>query len=440
MTDIDASSGADLKRGGAVRRTLRNAGWLLGGKSVGGIFSLVYLGLAARSLGLKDFGEFALILSFGQAVAMIAQFQTAEVVIRYGAAHLGDQRLDRFAKLLGFAAGLDALSALACVALSLGAAALFGPLVGVKPDDQWRAAIFAASFFASIRGAPVGVLRLLDRFDIAALSETALPASRLVAAVACYFLFPTVDGFLIAWALAELLTTLVLWVAALALLSRRHAIGAWRPHLRAHEADNPGVWRFAWFTNFASSVSFIWQHAGTLAVGWGAGPAEAGAFRVAMQIAQSLSKPVVSLSRAAFPELTQVALRDGGKATTRLVSKLSLVAGAAGLAAVVLVALTGGALLTLFVGKEFAFAKDILLLLTIAAAIEFWGFAQEPAMLAMGRPGAALAARAIVGVAYLALLIILLLQYGPIGAAAAAIAGRLVHRIVMTVLLHRRKS
>jgi O-antigen/teichoic acid export membrane protein len=421
-----------------LRRSLKNAAWLLGGKGVGGLFSLVYLGLAARSLGVEKFGEFALILSFGQAVAMIAQFQTSEIIIKFGAEHLAQGRHDRFVRILRFSALLDLASALACAALAILAVLTIGPLVGLPDEARFRSAVFGASFLVSLRGAPVGVLRLLDRFDIAALSETVLPATRLAAAVAAYAFAPTVDGYLIAWASAELATTLAVWIASRRELARRNIAARVPPFaFGAVATDNPGLWRFAWFTNFASSISFLWQHAGTLAVGWGAGPTAAGGFRVAMQIAQSLSKPAVSLSRAVFPEFAHMAAAEGGKAVARFAWRLSVVAGLAGLAAVALVAAAGPLILTVVAGREFAFAANLLLLLTIAAAIEFWGFGQEPALLTLGRPGAVLALRAGTGLAYVALLLALLSVYGAIGAAAAAVIGRIVYRAVMTLALAR---
>lgn len=421
-----------------MRRAIRNAGWLLGGKGVGGLFSLIYLGLAARSLGVEAFGAFALVLSFGQAVASLAQFQTSEVMIRYGAPHLAESRHDRFKRLLSFAAMLDLFSALACIVISTLAVLVIGNLVGLGTEDKWRAAVFGASSLLSLRGAPIGVLRLLDRFDVAALSETVLPASRLVAAGLCYVLAPSVDGFLLAWACAELITTIALWFAAHRQLKRRHAdLAGFSREAFAAIRENADLWRFAWFTNFASSIGFLWQHAPTLAVGWGAGSATAGGFRAAQQLAQSLSKPAVSLSRAVFPELTQLAVNGGGKEVVRFASKLSVFAGAAGLAAILLVALAGPWLLLIVFGSEFAFANDLLLLLTIAAAIDLWGFGQEPALLAIGRPGAVLVARASTGLAFVSLLIGMLLHYGPIGAATAAIIGRLAYRIVTTILLRR---
>ncbi|NWG90892.1 MAG: lipopolysaccharide biosynthesis protein, partial [Parvularculaceae bacterium] len=371
-----------------MRRSLLNAGWLLGGKGVGGIFSLIYLGLAARTLGVDAFGAFALILAFGQAVAGVVQFQTAEVLIRFGARHLAEERIDRFLRIVSFSALLDLGSAAACAAFAIAAVTFLGGPIGLSAADQLRAAVFGASFLFSLRGTPIGILRLLDRFDVAALSETVLPACRLIAALLCFFFAPTVDGFLAAWACAELVTTVTLWLAALRQLAKRNIeFGALPPGVAGVASENAGLWRFAWFTNFASPITFLWQQAPPLAVGWGAGPAAAGGFRVAQQLAQSLSKPVVSLSRAAFPEFANLAVRHGGGAVVKFSNKLSSLAAIAGLGAVAVVAAFGKQLLSIIFGPEFAFADTLLLLLTIAAAIDFWGFGQEPALLALARPG-----------------------------------------------------
>lgn len=424
--------------GRRIRRALRNAAWLLGGKSVGGVFSLVYLGLAARTLGVDEFGAFALTLAFGQAVAGIAQFQTADVMINYGARHLEDRAADRFSRVLTFSALLDAASAAACAIIAAASVLLLGEALGLSPDERLRTAAFGASFLFSLRGTPIGVLRLLDRFDIAAASETVLPACRLAAAAACYFLAPSVAGFLIAWALAEFATTVVIWISALLILrKRRLAVGLGKFRYEIVMEENRGVWRFAWFTNLTSSVAFLWQQAPTLAVGWGVGAGPAGGFRIAQQLAQSLSKPVVSLSRAIFPEFTQLAIRHGGGAVAKFASRISTVAAIAGAIAVALVALFGKEIITLVVGADYAFADKLFLLLTIAAAIEFWGVGQEPALMAMNRAGLVFAARATMGLAFLVLLIALLLMFGATGAAVAAVISRLAYRIVTTILLHR---
>src|SRR3546814_2806880 len=57
---------ARLPRG--VRAAARNLGWLLASRGVLAVLSLVYLGVATRTLGAADFGRFALITGASQAI------------------------------------------------------------------------------------------------------------------------------------------------------------------------------------------------------------------------------------------------------------------------------------------------------------------------------------------------------------------------------------
>jgi Na+-driven multidrug efflux pump len=78
-------------------------------------------------------------------------------------------------------------------------------------------------------------------------------------------------------------------------------------------------------------------------------------------------------------------------------------------------------LLVTVAGPAYAFTAPFLLLLTLAAVIEFSGFALEPAVVALGRPGTALAARVAASLLFVVLLFLLLDRYGPVGAPVAAI-------------------
>lgn len=86
-----------------------------------------------------------------------------------------------------------------------------------------------------------------------------------------------VIAFLVAWALAELLSTLALWLAAAHELARRdldrRPRGGW---LKTVVRENPGIWRFAWFANAAATLALAWRQVGTLAVGIAASPAAGG--------------------------------------------------------------------------------------------------------------------------------------------------------------------
>src|SRR3546814_13033080 len=73
---------------GGVRAAARNLGWLLASRGVLAVLSLVYLGVATRTLGAADFGRFAPFTGASQAIAVLVGFQTWQIVVRYGADHL----------------------------------------------------------------------------------------------------------------------------------------------------------------------------------------------------------------------------------------------------------------------------------------------------------------------------------------------------------------
>jgi O-antigen/teichoic acid export membrane protein len=428
--------------GGPLKRTVVNAGWLLSGKGVGGLLSIVYLALATRSLGVAGFGEFMLVLTYAQAIAYLVQFQSWQTVIRYGAVHVAERRGDRLRSLLAFTVALDLGGAFVGAAVAAAGAWLLGPLLEWTPPEQERAAMFgAALLLLSLRATPTGILRLFGRFATATAAETALPLMRLVGALVAWRSGTGITGFLLAWAFAEAACNAGMWLAAGRTLRSETPDGAnWRSaSLRGVTADNPGLWRFAWATNASTTINAVWQQAGTLAVGAALGAAAAGGYRLAFQIAQALSKPSASLARAIYPELARLGAGAGGSATD-FVRQATVAASLVG-AAVVAVGLVGGEFILGVIGGEpFRDAYGYLVLLTIATAIELAGFALEPALLARGRAVSALVARLTAALIYLASLIPLLHLAQGYGAAAASILGAVLSAVFLSWALRRSGS
>ena len=69
--------------------------------------------------------------------------------------------------------------------------------------------------------------------------------------------------------------------------------------------ENPGIVRFSLSTNASATLGLSSKQIPLLLVGASIGPAAAGAFRLATQLAQALAKLSQMLSRAAFPEIVR---------------------------------------------------------------------------------------------------------------------------------------
>lgn len=411
-------------------RIARNTGWLLGGRGVGGVLSLVYLAVAARTLGPSTFGLFALVLTYGQAIVNLVQFQPWQVVVQYGAGLVERRDSAALAKLVRFCFALDIGSILFGAAVAVIGLHFTSTLLGWSPDVRLRALLFALVVLAAPQSTPTGVLRLLDRYDLATVADTMTPITRFVGAVGAALIAPDLDGFLVAWALSEVASATALWFFAIRELRRRHMhpFASWS--LAGVTVENPGLWRFAWLSNLGATVSMVWLQIGTLAVGWIGGAAVAGGYRLAYQFAQAVAKPVTLLARSIYPEFARLRHVDR-KAVRAVLTRTTLYALVGSALLVGLVALLGRPFLGHVIGPEYLAAYLPLVLLTGAAAFNLIGVGFEPALVAFGRPGTALAVRSLGAAIYLALLVPLLREMGAVGAAWSAVAAGGVVLIVM---------
>lgn len=391
-----------------MQRVLRNMGWLLGGRGINALLSLIYLALATRSLGLTDFGYFAIIVGLGQAITGLATFQTWQLIVRHGAKHgaAGDA--------IGFALALDGISIAGGTILAAFLLYVVPSWIGL-PHDLWQIALgFCFVSLLTIRSTPTGILRLHDRYGLATIAESATPVVRAIGAGLVAWLSPNIAGFLLVWALAELASTFAYWLfAAREERPRLAAIG-----LRGLSSTENSPWPFVWATNLSGSLSIASRQILLVLIGAIGGPVLAGGFRVASQLGFGMLKLAQAISRAIYPEL----VRSEGDARA-IAHRMILLSGAIGLVAVIGAALFGRWALGVVAGPAYGFAYLAMVLLAAGAAVEMAAASAEALLVAQGRVALALAVRAIPTGASLALLPFAIGQGGLAGAAVCVLIG-----------------
>jgi len=426
------TAGVAAHRGGPVfARMGRNLAWLLGGRGFQAVASLLYLGLAARTLGPVAFGEFSLVLAYGQAIANVAQFQSWQTVIRYGTIHLAAGRRDRLGRLLGLTSLFDGGGALLGAVVAGAGVAVAAGWLDWGAVERHRAAWFGIALLLSIGATPTGMLRLVDRFDLTTWCQAVGPLVRLAGSVLAWATGGGIGLFLLSWAAAALLQHAATWLAALTCTGLPVALGARRALVAQRE--NRGIWRFTLTTNAAGMAGLLGEQVATLAVGGVAGAAAAGGFRIAGKVARALARPVQIAARILYPELARLQARADRATLDHVMARVSRYGIGLSLAVVVVAILGGGLLIELLAGAAYGFARDMLLVMAIGVAIDLSGFALEPLLIAQGRAGVVLAIR-LAGVAVLGLVLAALLPL--LGAMAAAI-GTVAASAAMRIALGR---
>lgn len=426
LIDAPEWSGATI-----FARLVRNISWLLGARGISGALSLAYLAIAARALGLRGFGTFAMILAYSGSIAGLAQFKSWQAVVRYGALHRAARRPDRLSDLVGFTATVDAASAVIGAALALAGTAVAAPLFGWNHQQAHVAGLFGALILLTTGDTASGILRLSDRFGLLGVTATSAAFVRLAGAAAVWAAGGGLSAMLVAWGLAACVESGMEWVFAVTKTDVRISVGrrSWRRAL----SDNARIGRFMAETSLASTLATVWQQVGTLSVGAVGGAAAAGGFRIASKLATALAQPVEAATRALYPELALLIASRDPVLLRRVVVRTSAIGLALACLFVAGAAMFGPMLLRLMSGRAFAAAAPLLVLLAIASAVDLTAIVFEPLLAAHGSSREILRARIAGGIAYAGALAVLVPLLGPEGSAIAAIVGAAILRLWLAV-------
>jgi len=398
-------------RAAMIRRALTNTGWLMGARGINAVLSLGYLALATRALGLQGFGQFILVVSFVQAISGLASFQTWQAVVRWG------QRRESVSNAIGFALGLDLLTFVVGAALAGALLGLAGSWLPVPPELRWQAFALTLVWLIAARSTPTGILRLHDRYAQGAAADSTTSIVRIIGATIAALFAPTINAFLLVWAVAELATAATYWRFAL----RQETLSLRTISLRRLPRTETGAWGFVWGTGLSGMLLIASRQLIVLLVGALGGPGMAAIYRVAAQLGEGLLKLAQALLRATYPEL----VRDPEQAR-HIAARIGKIALFTGLAAVILAALAGHWLIMVIAGGEYAGAYAPMIILSAAAAIELAGATLEALLVSRGHALRNFILRGVPTLLAVAALPLLVPAAGASGAAAAVLVASLL--------------
>lgn len=405
-------------------------------RGLAAVFSLIYLAIITRSLGVSGFGKFALITGAATFLASLLAFQTWQIIVQYGIDHIERDENAKLARLYRSAIFLDVVSALTGIVASALILHFFAEPLGLKPTLARATLIFNIIMLLSLRSTPLGILRLRDRFSLAAAADSATPTLRLIGAVVVWAVHPTLQAFLIAWAVAELLTAASYWYAVKR-IGDLDLILSDRSSMRNVFADNPDLVRFSLTSNFSQSLYMSAKQLPLFLVGGLTGTAAAGAFRLAAQLARSLTTVSQMIAKAAFPEIVR-AVRNKGVASLGTVIRHSVrIALAISAVVFVLVVFLGRFVLEAVGGPDFGIAYYSLVWLVAAACFDLVVVSFEPSIMAAHRAHLAFLARLAATAVLIGGALWLEPLFGANGVAVAVFLNSIVQTAILTLIILR---
>ena len=421
------------------RSILGNASLLLGGRATTGLFSLVYIALAARGLGIEEFGILILVHTYAQTIGDFAEFKSWQAVLQFGVGPYKDGRTADLQRVVRFSLLLDLIGAVGGLMIALVSVWFLSDRFGWSAEVAGMSMMYSTSILFMSTTTPIGVLRLMNRFDLIAIQTTISSLVRLIGSPIAYVFHGGLVGFLTVWYLSTVFAFGYMVVSAVVVMHRNGSAAGFRWRApRPFTQDMPGAWPFVWNINLNSALGLATTKVALLVVGFYFGPREAALFRIARQVSDAAVRPTKLLVPALYPELARLWAERDLPRLRRLCLQLGASAGLVASAALLILAVFGGPLIRLVVGPGYEGATGIMLWLFGASVIGIWGLPMEPLLISTGRSATALRVRAAVAVAYLAALFPAMDHYGLTGAGVAALgASALIFVLQLTALLRQ---
>ncbi|WP_176594042.1 lipopolysaccharide biosynthesis protein [Sphingobium sp. EM0848] len=423
---------------GTAGRIFKGLGLVLGGKAGAGLISLVYLVIAARALGPRDYGILVLVHGYVTAVCGIVEFPAWQAIVRYGAEAGEEDAPHRLARLLRFGTAVELTGGAVAILVTMALAPFVGPRLGWPPETVAFAIPYSFAVLGSVRSAPAGYLQLIGRFDLIGLHNMVQPIVRLIGASLAWLMGWGLKGFLAAWLIAALAEFAVLWGMGLWFAHRRLGGILRRPQPGSASMDNPGIWRFLVASNADVTLSELAGRVAPLIVGWVLGPAMAGLFAVAQRATVIIAQPAQILGNTAYAELARmVAAGEGGAPLRRTLRRVIGIALAAAAPVTIVAALFPTPIVTLLAGPAFKAAGSVMVVLIAARMIAVVGPPCSSALSAMGYPALSMSANLFASLIFLPLLPWLLNHAGLMGAGVQAICQALLASALLAGLVWR---
>lgn len=369
MTAEGASNAPTPGVRAVYRRLARNSAYLAAGTAASALFMMLAAVLNARALSAREFGLLVLFQSATLMIATVMSFSTQQPVIKLGSAAMAEGDLARLGRIIGLGLLFDLLAAVAAALIAF-AVLLFGRgLIGLQDDQLPLAALFAASLLFTGYLTSNGIFRLLDRFGLLSLIQTACAAGLLAAAGYLYASDAPFASYCWTWALyfafnAQIPLIVGLYLAHKAGIPLRPLAGRMKP------TDIRTFIAYCWTTWGMATIEALRANGDALLVGAAVSVEAAGIYNVAKQLAGVLRKLNTVYASAAFPEISALSAQGNNEGAARVRHRMLLVGVGVGAIAVAAALLAGRPVLGLLFGSRFEAAWIPLVMLTAAAAAQ----------------------------------------------------------------------
>jgi len=426
-----------LKQDPVLSRVLKNTGFLFSSTTISLVLVFVQSILAARLLGVTDFGLIAIVMSVVTTVNRLFSFRMGEYVIRFFGKELHEGNLENAGGVVKTAAMLEGITsflAFICLWLIAPLGALF---IAKDPNSVSLIRLFGIAILLNfVTETATGILHSTNQFKKQAVLTLINSVITLVIIIVAYILHGSILFVLWAYiagkAILGLGPILLAWSGLNGILGR----GWWRKKYSKPEAFREML-RFAFSTNLSGTIKLLVSESEPLWLGLFLDKQAVGLYKIALSIVNPLMMPITPMIDTTFPEIARSVIQQKWQQLLSLLKRTTVISAIwTGLVTLLMVVL-GKWIIRIAYTDQFVPAYTPLMILLLGfgfANIFFWN---RKLLLAFGKANVPLIILAIAAVLKIGLSFWLVPAFG-INAEAWLLSGNFILSVGVMVVIGLR--
>lgn len=370
----------NIYKDSSIRHIIVNSGKLLGGNLTSAIIGLATLSLIARALGPKYFGYLILIQTYCYIIDGLFNFQSWQMLVKFGAISLRSNKKDDFKKVVKFSFVLDFSSAILATIIAVIAAGFVAKFLKLNNEMVHFIYIYSLIILSNISGAPNGILRLFEKFNLLTWYKISSAFFRLIAILMAYLLKMDFFSFLIILAGTKVISNLFLLLLGIFELFKQNIRRWWKVKIVNYK--EPLI--FAIWNNLKMTLTLPIKYFDIIIIGLVLSAEWVGLYKVfkdVTKIVDQFSEPIYHVT---FPEFSK---KIGVKHSKEAISVLKktirfsfLVLVPVGIGLI----LFSPFIIKYFFGKQFYHSIDILIIFIILKVLSAGFSSINPFFIAAG--------------------------------------------------------
>jgi len=424
------------KKQSIAEKLLHNASWLLGGKTLSGIFAALEVVILARMLGVNNYGLLVLIVAYVDILDNIFDFRVWETATKYIGTYLTEGEEEKVLSVIKLSYLINIISGLVALFITLITAKLAQKYFINSPEAYSFICIYAFSIlFNTANYTSDAILRIFDKFKSIAFVSAFYNFFKLAAVVVILYFGMGIREILFSYVTASLIALVIRMILVSKTLSE-HRLGSW---WNSNLAPIKDKWKeISWFlgnTHIAGTLRMANdEYLGVLLLGYWSGKDAVAYYKVAKSFVKLMLRIEDPLYETIYPELVRFsklnAFQDLKHLILFAIKKLMKVM----IPVTVLVLIFASQIINVVFGAEYLEAVNALRVVTIAGLISLLIFWVNPVLLSFGRPGTRNILDIMTVISFILLLYLLVPKYSYMGAAIAFL-GSVMMRVLGSIYI-----